>query len=159
MTVSATVITDASYYRHPKKRRHCGGWAAYVRIDGVPAAVKGYGSIKPLDNLTSTLCEMYAAINGVWLAKRHGASQVLLRTDCQAVINAVSGVNLKVDLRDAWRRGLAEADIEDVTLLTRHVKGHSDLNTPASWANDWCDKHSRIGMRAARNGEKCLVLV
>jgi len=162
MLVTATVISDASFYEEgrPPKQRTFGGWAAYVRIDGNPKPVKGYGSIhSSTEKLTSTTCEMFAAINGIWLAKQNGASQVLVRSDCMAVIGAITGGNLTNRMRHIWVRSLAHAKCLDVALRAHHVRGHTEAVDAASWVNDWCDRHARKGMFSSRKGIKCLELL
>jgi ribonuclease HI len=158
MTVRATVITDASYYYDQKKPNHSyGGWAAWVRVDGIGHPIKGYGSINSKEKLTSTICEMYAAINGAWMAKREGAELILVRSDCMAVIHAITRFQLKPALRHIWADALKKADLLNVTLEAVHVPGHGEINSRATYVNDWCDKQAYRGMNAARKGQPCLI--
>lgn len=160
--IIATAITDASFYEkgRPPKQECFGGWAAYVRIDGNPQPRKGYGVIHSPDRLlTSTTAEMFAAINGIWLAKKYGAQEVLIRSDCMAVIGAVTGGNLSDKMKRIWLEALSHADCSDMALRAYHVRGHTEAKDAASWVNDWCDRHARIGMIKARKGLKCLELL
>lgn len=158
MTIRATVITDASYFVDPKKpNRSYGGWAAWVRVDGIDRPIKGYGSINAQEKLTSTICEMYAAINGAWMAKNEGAGHILIRSDCMAVIHAITGYQLKPDLRRIWFEGLKKADLMGVVIEATHVPGHGEINSRATYVNDWCDRQAYRGMSAARKGQPCLI--
>lgn len=162
MPITATVISDASFYEQgrPPKQRTFGGWAAYVRIDDNPKPVKGYGSIhNHTDKLTSTSCEMFAAINGIWLAKQYGATEVLVRSDCMAVICAISGGNLTDKMRSVWLRALTLAQCLDINLRSHHLRAHTEAIDAASWVNDWCDRHARKGMYSSRKGIKCIELL
>ncbi len=164
--IRATVITDASFsddanaYLKSKNKGQCyGGWAAWVRVDGVAETIRGYGSIKSSVKLTSTIAEMYAAINGAWLARRAGADHILIQSDCIAVIQAIGGSVLNSGLMTVWKEALVKAELEKVRLIGRHVKGHGPIDSPATYVNDWCDRKARLAMRAARTGTPTLKLM
>lgn len=161
---SATVICDASFYREqkgPPRGTGVGGWAAWVRIDHVPRVVKGYGSIRAKNLYSSTEAEVYAALNGIWLALQYGATDVLVRSDCMTVcqlIDKTARVGGKT--HHVWWEALKREDMKVPGLLSaRHVKGHSKIVDPASWVNDWADRHARKGMIAAREGRPCSVML
>ena len=158
---TATVISDASFYREVgKKKPGFGGWAAWIRVDGISDPIKGFGSINAPKGveLTSTICEMYAAINGAWLAHQRGATSILIQSDCMTVIELIAGKQIKPQLRNIWFDGIKMANLEDVIISGRHVQGHNVVDV-RSWVNDWCDQHARIGMTLARKGKRCLSIV
>jgi len=143
--IFATVITDAS---------HCGetnaaGWAAYIRIDGQKAPVKMYAPFKkPLT--TSMEAELLAAINGMCLAKFHGAEQILLQTDCLAVVSLINGQTRKRRLRNKFFAACDLAKLDPTEVRARHVKGHTRVQDARSYVNRWCDKNARAAMRQYR---------
>jgi len=161
MPIRATVISDASVYEEgrPPNQKVFGGWAAHVRIDGNPKPIRGYGSIhNTTAKLTSTTCEMFAAINGIWLAKEKGATEVLVRSDCMAVISAITKGDLSFKMLEIWHVALTHAKCLDVSLRAHHVRAHTEAADATSWINDWCDRHARRGMSFSRKGIKCLEL-
>lgn len=154
----ATVVCDASFYQHPSGGAVHAGWAAWVKGDG-GLAVRGYGIIKPVPNMTSTTAEMYAALNGIWLAARGGATQVLVRSDCMTVAEAIQGRLRKRYLIELWAEALAAGKVQHVQLTAKHVKGHGAITDPATWVNDWCDKHARKAQHKSRKGQQCQVIL
>jgi ribonuclease HI len=150
--VYATVISDASFYRKVNKkgrtRRIRAGWAAYIRVDEIPKPIKVFGEIKA-KKLTSTTCEMYAALNGAWVAKKHGANNILIRSDCMTVVNAIERKNISEELLAFWDHCVEEADLKDVVIKASHVKGHGSINSAATWVNNWCDVHARLAIQLA----------
>lgn len=156
----ATVITDASFYAPPRRggkqaETGVGGWAAWVRVDGFSNPIKGHGVIKAKDLRSSTEAELYAALNGIWLAAKHGGRKILLRTDCMAVIHLTKGLSNSARLNQIWHTALDEHDLRELAIDTAHVKGHGPIFDAASWVNDWCDQKSKLAMRKARRGEVC----
>lgn len=144
----ATVIPDASFC--PIKK--VGGWAAWASIDGYQRPVKGFGTFKT-DLPTSTYAEVYAALNGVWLAARRGATRILVRSDCRAVEYLINGTISATDLRRVWTKALAAKELQDVVLESRWIKGHgSPQRSSAAYVNDWCDRNAKAAMKAARAG-------
>ena len=149
----ATAITDASYCQRPN--RQCAGWAAWVKGDN-GLAVKGYGVVKAHDGMTSTTAELYAALNGLWLAANGGATNVLIRSDCLTVQQAVNGTLRKQYLIDLWGNAIQSARLEHVVVSAKHVKGHGPVHDRATWVNDWCDNKAKFAMSQARRGKQCL---
>jgi len=154
----ATVISDASFYQGSRLDLRQGivrgpfaGWAAWVRVDNKPEAVKGFGVLKKCD--TSAEAEVYAVLNGVWLAARAGAKIILVRTDCMAVIHLIEGKTRAERMLSIWDDAFAREDMKGLTVSGRHVKGHGQINNAASYVNDWCDKHAGIAMRKSRRGD------
>lgn len=148
----ATVICDASFspFRKDGAGGGIGGWAAWIRIDNVLEAIKGHGVLKgPV--LNSTHAEVYAALNGIWLARKHGAEGVLVRSDCMAVIHLISGEARPGTLRNIWRDALERRDMRGVQLKGEHVKGHGVIKCRATWVNDWADRTAKDEMRRARH--------
>lgn len=132
-----------------------GGWAAWVRVDGLATPIKGHGVIKTSDLRNSTEAELYAALNGIWLAAKHGGLDILLRTDCMAVIHLTKGLSNSDRLNQIWNNALNEHNLRGLVIETAHVKGHGPILDKASWVNDWCDQKSKLAMRKARRGEVC----
>ena len=155
----ATVITDASFYAPLRRGKPAetgvGGWAAWVRVDGLATPIKGYGVIKSADLRSSTEAELYAALNGIWLAANYGGRNILLRTDCMAVIHLTKGLSSNTRLNQIWNNALDEHKLRELSIETAHVKGHGPILDKASWVNDWCDQKSKQAMRKARRGEVC----
>jgi ribonuclease HI len=144
--VRATVITDASFCAETK----ASGWAAWIRIDGHPAPIKAYGSFKaPVDSATDA--ELLAALNGLWLAHRHGATSALLQTDCLAVVEACSHPRRQKKVREKWLAGLEHCALGGFPVAARHVRGHTRTQDARSYVNRWCDKHAKRSMREARS--------
>lgn len=141
----ATVITDASFC--PKTK--AAGWAAWVRIDGRKEPIKKYGAFKQsVEN--SRDAEMLAAINGVFIAAREGATQVLVQTDCLAVVHMFEGVTVQQTIKDAFTRAQAKAGILGLNVSSKHVRGHTNDPASRSWVNRWCDEQAGKEMRAHR---------
>lgn len=132
--VKSTVLTDASF------DRGVSGWAAYVRVDGIPFPIKRSGPLRVAAS-DSTEAEMYAALNGIWIAVTNGATSVLLRTDCDAVIGIIEGRTKAARLVGPWRAALARY-APGLALQAQHVKGHGRIKCKATFANSWCDKHA-----------------
>lgn len=153
----ATVISDASFCNQ-NKARPLGGWAAWVRVDGWGCPIKGYGTIGDKRLKRSTDAEVMAALNGIWLARRYGGRDILLRSDCMAVIDLMYGRVRKQHLVDIWASALAREDMQGIRLRGQHVKGHGVIHSAATWVNDWCDRNAKNAMRMARKGQTCLTI-
>lgn len=147
--IKATVISDASHC----PRLNVGGWAAWVRVDNFRIPIKGYGVIKgnPSD---ATVAEIYAAMNGVWLATQYGAQDILLQTDCMAVVNLVNRTAKSERIIRIWReaRQMMWYVRKVKNLSARHVPGHKEVHNAATFVQDWCDIHAGKAMREARQG-------
>lgn len=129
----ATVITDASFCA----RTQAGGWAAWIRFENnLLIRLSAEFRERPAD---STEAEAKAALNGVVRAQREGATQVLLQTDCMAVVTGLS----------LWAKRLGVPIHCRVT--SRHIKGHNGGRTARSWVNEWCDREAKKHMRAMRD--------
>lgn len=141
----ATVITDASFCHRSK----AAGWAAWIRIDGIDDPIKKYAEFKrPVRSAQEA--EMLAAINGIWLAKQYGATQVLVQTDCLAVVHMLEGMTKKPHLKDDFTRRAASAGILGMRFSGRHVRGHTDTQDARSYVNRWCDTKAKTAMRRQR---------
>lgn len=147
----ATVVSDASHCR----QQRVGGWAVWIRVDGVQAPIKGYGVLKGTIP-DSTVAEMYAVLNGIWLATRYNATHILVRTDCMAVVDLIDGRCKKKRLIEIWQRCKKQAGFGAIQELTaKHVKGHGAVVDAATFCNGWVDKKARFAMREARDGRNC----
>lgn len=142
--IRATVITDASFCPILK----VGGWAAWIKGDG-GISIKD-GGILPAPDLNSTLAEMMAAGNGIWLAAKAGATCILIQSDCQAVIHLVEGQTRSPKLLAYWQDFMAMPLMAGVKLEARHVKGHGPILDARTWVNNWCDKTAGKYMEEAR---------
>lgn len=141
----ATVITDASFC--PKTK--AAGWAAWVRIDGEAEPVKRYGELKtPVDRAQHA--ELLAAVNGIWLAMKYGATEVLVQTDCLEVVHLLEGKTRKASLISRFTLALREAGVEHIMRSGRHVKGHTTVEDARSYVNRWCDEKAKSAMRKGR---------
>lgn len=144
--MKATVITDASFCPRTK----AAGWAAWVRVDGRKEPIRRYGAFK--NPVSSSLdAEMLAAINGVFIATKEGATEVLIQTDCLAVVHMFEGVTVQRSIKDAFTRAKARAGVLGTRISARHVRGHTSDKAPRSWVNRWCDEHAGKQMRAQRD--------
>lgn len=135
---AATVITDASFC--PKTK--CAGWAAWVAHD--KGRVKKYGAFKRQPK-SSAQAELWAAINGITLATREGATDILLQTDCQSVVDLINGQAEKVYQALVLAKQTARPRIVAV-----HVKGHTRNKESRFWCNRWCDTNAKAVMNAQR---------
>ena len=142
-TLRATVITDASYC----PLTGAGGWAGWIKIDNL-ATIKESGVL--LQSANSTAAEVMAAANGVWCAARAGARQLLLQSDCMAVIHIVGGRSRAPHLIEIWQTLMAMPVMAGVQITARHVKGHGVVKDARTWVNDWCDKTARVHMERKR---------
>ena len=139
----ATVITDASY--HPDTK--AGGWAAWVKGDGGMV----FRQSGPLpEAVNSTVAEVMAAANGVFLAANGGATQILLQSDCMAVIHLIQGKTQSPRILEVWARLMSFTCMRGVVVTARHVKGHGTIKDARTWVNDWCDRHARTHMERMR---------
>lgn len=142
--VRATVITDASF------RGGYGGWAGWLRIDGHPLPIKESGQLRSCEN--STVAEVMAAANGVWLAAYYGATHILLQSDCMAVIHLTQRLTKSERLLGIWRELMDRPHMVGVHVTGRHVKGHGQIKDARTWVNDWCDKNARRHMEKGYHG-------
>ena len=141
----ATVLTDASYC----PRTQIAGWAGWIKIDG-QEAIRRYGPLKATKVAGSAEAEMYAVLNGIWIALQAGAEAILVRTDCDAVIKAATISGGRGKLGKLWHEATQRPDLKPARLEFRHIKGHGEIKCRASWVNDWCDKHAKKAMKEAR---------
>lgn len=138
----ATVITDASFC----PRTNTGGWAGWIKVDGLPT-IKKSGPLKEVN--CSASAELFAVLNGIWLALRAGSEGILVQTDCQAVITAY--LNRRGKLGKIWQEALIRPDLRPAKLTFRHVKGHGPIHNKATYVNDWCDVEAKKAMKQARS--------
>lgn len=146
----ATVITDASF----DPETGAAGWAAWIRHNndgGVP--VTQSGKIRGRCQ-NSTEAEIKAAINGVFIAARCGATHVLLQSDCMSVIHLAKGTAKSPWMLDLWNEAMYSAPFAGLVIRGKHVKGHGPINSARAYVNDWCDKYSRQHMRRGRKDAK-----
>lgn len=141
----ATVIVDASYCPDT----FASGWAAWVRVDAVADAIKMYGTFKTQPR-NSGEAEVMAAINGIWIAARAGASFILVQSDCMAVIHLLEETTSSPRMRELWQNSLKDNGLDRLILDGAHVKGHTRNMDARSWVNRWCDAQARIAMLEVR---------
>lgn len=144
-----TIIADASFCPDTQAAGY-GFWIACER------GKKGGGGEMKNPPSTNIAAEMQAAVNALHIAIRHGLVQadddVLVQTDCMAAIDAF----------EKRRRNLSQHEKEAVdvierlrrhhrlTLVFRHVKGHSGRKEARYVTNHMCDKRAKEAMRLAR---------
>lgn len=146
----STVITDASFCH----RTQAAGWAAWIRVDGEAEAIRYSGTFEKSRPDNPTRAELFASLNGIWIASKYGATDVLLQTDCMAVIHAASG---RGSLAPLWRKKLEEFGLSTLQIRCKHVKGHTNRAEPRYYVNRWCDEAAGRHMRterACRNNQK-----
>lgn len=139
----ATVITDASFCNRTKS----GGWAAYIAYDGgTKERRSGQFRSRPPN---SGIAELQAVLNGIWIAYQRGARDILIQTDCMAVVHAIKGVGGYASAyRDARLKHFSDAAIR-----AKHVRGHTSINDARSYCNRWADAEAGRHMRAQRDGK------
>lgn len=141
----ATVITDASHCPDTK----VGGWAAWIRYDGDRGPTCRSGPLRgKIPNASHA--EVRAALNGIWLAQTIGADRILLQTDCQTVLDLITGKLKAPDLVALWAAAFERADMKGLVIEGRHVKGHGPITDARTYINDWCDKFAKQHMKKAR---------
>lgn len=141
----ATVITDASWCQYTG----AGGWAGWIRCDGNSGPIKAHGILKaPVTS--STLAEVMAAANGVWVAASQGATAILIQSDCMAVIHLVQKQTKNPQLLAVWKRLVEFPELAGCVISARHVKGHAPIKDARGWVNHWCDSHARKHMEEQR---------
>jgi ribonuclease HI len=157
MGARATVITDASFY--DVKNKHVelyGGWAAWVRVDRRSSPITGYGPIRDPRMKNSTHAELFATLNGVWLANRYGGTDILIRSDCMAVVDCVNRhMSSHSTMSRLWLACLKEIGLVHLMFRAEHVKGHGEIKCRATWVNDWCDTHAKKARTALMKGKIC----
>ncbi len=142
--MKATVITDASFCHDTKSA----GWAAWVSYnkDGETRRIKKYGNFKRMPS-GSGQAELWAALNGVALAAKAGAIDVLLQTDCMEVVTLLNTNKHKV-----YQALMLVGIKETIKINTFHVKGHTGSSWKGArfWVNRWCDAQAGAAMRRQR---------
>lgn len=130
----ATVITDASFCH----KTLASGWAAWITLD-TKERIQKSGTFR--DHPTSnTHAEQLAMFNAVTLAYLKGARDVLVQSDCLAVVKH----------SPAFRPRFEEVRLKhfpDCQVQFRWVPGHAGTDEPRLFAQDWCDRESRAIMR------------
>lgn len=133
----ATVIADASFC--PMTR--AGGWAVWINVNwanGNHRRIQQSG-VFHTRAVNSTEAERWAAYNGIWIAYKVGARDILIQTDCLSVVVGEHSATFK----KMW---------PDARIKWKHVKGHNlhNVQDRRTWVNNWCDKHAKRRMRAQR---------
>jgi ribonuclease HI len=141
--MKATVIADASFCSQSKS----GGWACWIAYDGgVKGKHSGLFRSNPAD---SSEAELNAVLNGLRLAYQNGARNILVQTDCLAIVHAVNGQNKFA----AKYREAKIAHFPLACIRAKHVKGHTRTEDARSWCNRWCDTEAKKHMRRQRDGQ------
>jgi ribonuclease HI len=140
----ATVITDASFCSETRS----GGWAAWIAYDGGGPKGQHAGMFRNRP-LNSGVAELQAALNGIWLAYQNGARDILIQTDCLAIVHAAQGKGAYGKTFMLEKR----THFSQAVIRAKHVKGHSTTQDARSWCNRWADKQAKLYMRKQRDGE------
>lgn len=136
----ATVICDASFCSRTK----AGGWAAWIAYDG---GTKGRHSGKFRSRPSNSgTAELQAVLNGIWIAYQNGARDILVQTDCMAIVHAVKGGSVYGKIFVAAKRD----HFPLAAVRAKHVRGHTDVADSRSWCNRWADKEAKKHMREQR---------
>lgn len=145
-----TIIADASYC--PETR--AAGYAFWIASGRGKRG--GHGAIK--DRVVNNIAaEMMALLNGLHQACVFGLVQpqdeVLLQTDCLAAIaafenNRKSITKEELELVQYFLKLKSRAS---VSVVFRHVKGHTRGGEPRLWVSNKCDELAGAGMRQARH--------
>ncbi|MGE4486344.1 MAG: ribonuclease H family protein [Synergistaceae bacterium] len=147
-----TIITDASFC--PKSG--AAGWGHYIisnrgRLIG--------GGIFKQDVGTSTEAETRAIVNALHLAldKRNAIAEagdsVLIQSDCMTALTQLesgltySGRSSLTDVQRAFNRLIHTTGI---SVLFRHVRGHTNRQDRRHWTNRMCDMRAREYMAEDR---------
>jgi hypothetical protein len=97
-----------------------------------------------------------AVVNGVFIGLKQGVieagDELLIQTDCEAVIQAVLNRRNSISERElealaVLRKLQAE---NNLNLEFRHVKAHTRGATKREWVNNFVDKAARKAMRSSR---------
>lgn len=133
----ATVITDASFCPFTK----ASAWAAWIRYRDKKIKVAELFKRQPKSPHEA---ELWAIINGVYLAGQLQPKAILVQSDCKTALT-------KIDARcPELNKTLRRLKGYDFTLITRWVKGHGKDGTDRTWVNNWCDKQAGLLMRSER---------
>jgi ribonuclease HI len=144
-----TIIADASYCPDTQAAGY-GFWIASDR-----GKRGGHGGIKERV-VNSIAAEMMALVNGLYMACRYGLADqgdtVLLQTDCQAAIDAFTHKRARITHEETDLVSYLETLAKDLqlTVMFKHVKGHTSGGTPRLFINNKCDELARDAMRKMR---------
>lgn len=150
------MICDASYWEGKKvpgqPQPKAAAWAAWIRVTGVNGPIKKGGLLKLGPVKTSAWAELYAALNGVWIAAQYGATSVLVRSDCLEVVKVLNEEAFANNKKwQAYRKAVKEHSLEHLDITAKHVRAHTeDFSTAAAYVNDWCDREAKRHMRKDR---------
>lgn len=146
--MNVTIIADASHCPETKVAGY-GFWIASGR-----GKFGGGGAMRSkVDN--STIAEMQAVVNSLWIALDKGFAQegdeILIQTDCLAAIQAFGSQRyLSADEQKVTRALRGLADNFKLKLKLKHVKGHTTRAEARFVTNNCCDKRAKAAMRKAR---------
>lgn len=152
-----TVLADASYC--PTER--VGGYGYWIA--SAREKFGGHGAFKG-EIADSVTAEMMAVVNALHFALQRvilPGDAVLIQTDCIAAISAFKGErqNLKQQESKAVSTLLHFKNKFEISIVFRHVKGHSQNMEARYVSNNLCDKRARKGLEHARRLKKCQQLL
>jgi ribonuclease HI len=103
----------------------------------------------------SGIAEMMACLNAVHVAFvkqiAFPGDEILIQTDCQAAILAFEGKRVLQEDERIIADGMATiAQIKQVRIRFRHVKGHTKGDQPRLWVNNHCDALAKQGKSEAK---------
>lgn len=99
---------------------------------------------------------MMAVVNGLYTACKDGyveeGDAVLLQTDCMRAIDMFNRRPIGMSEHEKPVVEYFEKLVKEVkiTVLFRHVKGHTDGKQPRLYINNKCDEFAKRAMRTAR---------
>lgn len=148
-----TVIADASWCPDTGATGY-GYWAVSER-----GRKYGGGAVRrPV--LKSHVAEMMAAVNGIWKALAEGIAKpgdtILVQTDCQSAIHSFENPDRRPkEEQEVIGQLQRYKDEQSLTVMFRHVKGHTAGSTPREFVNNVCDKQAKDYMRKMRTHLRC----
>ncbi len=145
-----TIISDASYC-HTTHKVGFGFWIACKR-----GKMAGEGILYE-EVTNSNVAEMRALVTALHVAVRENLvrryDKVMLQTDCQG---AIQGLDCKRSLNrqelDTYNFYKDICDNHNLTIVFRHVKGHTNLQDARFRCNNACDRRAHRALQKARNG-------
>lgn len=145
-----TLNTDASV----SAARKVSGYAMWIKCD--VGTYKRYGQMPYTKH--SVEAEVMAVINGVEQVNTFRdrglwpkVTKLIINTDCLYTIQMMEeGYKAKstpLGKRAVIYRVLLRQMLKGLDYEFRHVRAHTEITNSRRFANDWCDKHAKLGTK------------
>lgn len=146
--MNVTIISDASWCPNTKAGGY-GYWIACQR------GRKAGGGVIRRRVTSSQSAEMMAVVNGVWHGLNDGyvlsGDVLLIQTDCLNAIDLFRrGAGRTPEEREVIQFFHELLDGNALEVSFRHVRGHTNGDTPRTYVNNVCDKTAKKHMRKMR---------